>query len=230
MAFITEKEELKPGLILFRRGDVDHRMWYCRMKIPKANRYKTISLKTTDLEVARERAFDDGADLLRSRRADLSAHRPRLLRQQIVSCHLTEGMIEHRNVMLDAKPDIGILVEGPLAGRADIRRFKRNRFIAVGLRHLHAAIPHPVVYIAAPEENQAGFQLLFLGNKRHVASCVLFRSVQFPCRLFLQAIDSSWLCRRCMEHYRKLCTLFLVIYDIVLILSEVEGPPITTDH
>ena len=26
MAFVTEKEELKPGLILFRRGDVDHRM------------------------------------------------------------------------------------------------------------------------------------------------------------------------------------------------------------
>jgi hypothetical protein len=56
MAFITEKEELKPGLILFRRGDVDHRMWYCRMKMPKADRYKTVSLKTTDISAARERA------------------------------------------------------------------------------------------------------------------------------------------------------------------------------
>jgi len=55
MAFITEKEELKPGLILFRRGDVDHRMWYCRMKMPKADRYKTVSLKTTDISAARER-------------------------------------------------------------------------------------------------------------------------------------------------------------------------------
>ena len=44
MAFLTEKEELKPGLILFRRGDVGHRMWYCRMKMPKADRYKTVSL------------------------------------------------------------------------------------------------------------------------------------------------------------------------------------------
>jgi hypothetical protein len=51
MAFITEKEELKPGLILFRRGDVDHRMWYCRMKMPKADR-----------SAARERAFDQDAD------------------------------------------------------------------------------------------------------------------------------------------------------------------------
>ena len=54
MAFVTDKAELKPGLVLFRRGDVDHRMWYCRMKIPKADRYKTVSLKTTDIEVARE--------------------------------------------------------------------------------------------------------------------------------------------------------------------------------
>src|ERR1700744_3152 len=63
MAFVTDKSEIKPGLILFRRGDVDHRMWYCRMKIPKADRYKTISLKTTDMEVARERAFDQDADI-----------------------------------------------------------------------------------------------------------------------------------------------------------------------
>ena len=50
MGFVTDKAELKPGLILFRRGDVDHRMWYCRMKIPKGDRYKTVSLKTTDIE------------------------------------------------------------------------------------------------------------------------------------------------------------------------------------
>ena len=63
MAFIIDKSELKPGLVIFRRGDVDHRMWYCRMKIPKADRYKTVSLKTTDIDVARERAFDQDADI-----------------------------------------------------------------------------------------------------------------------------------------------------------------------
>jgi integrase len=63
MVFITDKQELKPGLVIFRRGDVDHRMWYCRMKIPKADRYKTVSLKTTDIEAARERAFDQDADI-----------------------------------------------------------------------------------------------------------------------------------------------------------------------
>ena len=57
MAFVIEKEELEPGLVLFRRGDVEHRMWYCRIKMPKADRYKTVSLKTSDKESARERAF-----------------------------------------------------------------------------------------------------------------------------------------------------------------------------
>ena len=38
MAFITDKEELKPGLILFRRTDVAHDNWYCRVKLPKQDR------------------------------------------------------------------------------------------------------------------------------------------------------------------------------------------------
>jgi hypothetical protein len=56
MAFVTDKEEIKPGLIIFRRADVDHRNWYCRVKLPKADRYKTISLKTADIGVARHLA------------------------------------------------------------------------------------------------------------------------------------------------------------------------------
>jgi integrase len=58
MAFVTDKEELKPGLIIFRRADVDHRNWYCRVKLPKADRYKTISLKTADIGVARHLATE----------------------------------------------------------------------------------------------------------------------------------------------------------------------------
>lgn len=63
MAFITDKEELKPGLIIFRRADVDHRNWYSRSKVPGADRYKTVSLKTADIHLARDRAFDQDADL-----------------------------------------------------------------------------------------------------------------------------------------------------------------------
>ncbi len=63
MTFITDKEELKPGLIIFRRADVEHRNWYCRIKVPKADRYKTISLKTADIGAARLLAHDQEVEI-----------------------------------------------------------------------------------------------------------------------------------------------------------------------
>jgi integrase len=63
MAFLTDIEELKTGLIIFRRAVVQHRNWYCRIKIPKEDRYKTVSLKTNDLREARDKAFDHDADI-----------------------------------------------------------------------------------------------------------------------------------------------------------------------
>lgn len=63
MAFLLDAQELKPGLIIFRRADVKHQRWYCRIKLPKADRYKTVSLGTADIDAARERAFDQDADL-----------------------------------------------------------------------------------------------------------------------------------------------------------------------
>src|SRR5690606_18900707 len=53
----------KPGLIVFRRGDVVHKNWYCRIKLPIADKYKTIFLKTSDIHKAREHAYDNYADL-----------------------------------------------------------------------------------------------------------------------------------------------------------------------
>ncbi len=63
MAFITDKAELKPGLIIFRRGDVTQRNFYCRVKLPKDDRYKTIALATPGRESARDRTFDHDADV-----------------------------------------------------------------------------------------------------------------------------------------------------------------------
>lgn len=63
MAFILDAQELKPGLVIFRRADVKHRNWYCRIKLPKADRYKTVSLKTSDINDAKDRAFDQDADM-----------------------------------------------------------------------------------------------------------------------------------------------------------------------
>jgi integrase len=61
--FIIDREELKPGVILFRRADVKHRNWYCRVKVPKEDRYKTVSLKTSDINAARELAWDQDGEM-----------------------------------------------------------------------------------------------------------------------------------------------------------------------
>ncbi len=63
MAFLIDPQELKPGLILFRRADVQHRNWYCRIKVPGSDRYKTVSLRIADVTAAKEAAFDAQADL-----------------------------------------------------------------------------------------------------------------------------------------------------------------------
>lgn len=63
MSFLVDVQELKTGLVIFRRADVKHRNWYCRVKVPREDRYKTISLKTSDINEARDRAFDHDADI-----------------------------------------------------------------------------------------------------------------------------------------------------------------------
>ena len=72
MAFLIDVQELKPGLIIFRRTDVKHRNWYCRIRIPKehgatpeiiANPYKTISLGIPDNHEARSKAFDHDVEI-----------------------------------------------------------------------------------------------------------------------------------------------------------------------
>ncbi len=63
MTFLTDVQELKTGLIIFRRADVEHTNWYCRIRIPQTSRYKTISLKTPHIEEAKDKAFDHDADI-----------------------------------------------------------------------------------------------------------------------------------------------------------------------
>ncbi|HWA89787.1 MAG TPA: hypothetical protein VG889_07120 [Rhizomicrobium sp.] len=63
MAFLQDTQELKPGLIIFRRSDVAHHRWYCRVRVPGEDRYKTFSLRTTDVEAARSAAFEKDSDI-----------------------------------------------------------------------------------------------------------------------------------------------------------------------
>ncbi len=63
MRFVTDKEQIKSGLIIFQRGDVGHKNFYCRIRIPDEDRYKTVSLRTSDRQTARDRAMDQDADI-----------------------------------------------------------------------------------------------------------------------------------------------------------------------
>jgi integrase len=63
MAFLVDQEELKSGLIIFRRADVQHKNFYCRIKLPDGARYKTVSLKTPNVHEARDKAFDQDAEI-----------------------------------------------------------------------------------------------------------------------------------------------------------------------
>lgn len=55
--FMVDVHSLKPGLIIYRRTDVQHTNWYCRIKLPKEDRYKRISLKTANIEQAKVEAL-----------------------------------------------------------------------------------------------------------------------------------------------------------------------------
>ena len=59
----VDAQELKSGLTIFRRSDVGHRNWYCRIKLPDEDRYKTLALKTADINLARDKAFEQDADV-----------------------------------------------------------------------------------------------------------------------------------------------------------------------
>jgi len=54
---MVNKQELKPGLVIFQRSDVKHKDWHCRIKVPGQDQYKLFSLKTTDVNTARTEAF-----------------------------------------------------------------------------------------------------------------------------------------------------------------------------
>lgn len=54
---------MEKGLIIFRRGDVVHDEFYCRVRIKNEDRYKTISLRTADRQTARYLALQADSDI-----------------------------------------------------------------------------------------------------------------------------------------------------------------------
>ena len=67
---------------------------------------------------------------------------------------------------------ICVVVEGALARHIYVSRFEGNRLVAIGLGDLHAAIPHPMIHVATPEENQAWLEFRFVGDECHIRLCL----------------------------------------------------------
>ncbi len=51
--------------------------------------------------------------------------------------------------------------EGTLSRDLNIGGLEGNRLVAVDFGYLHAAIPHPVLHVAAPEDDEARLEFLF---------------------------------------------------------------------
>lgn len=114
MAFVADKEELKPGLIIFRRADVDHRNWYCRVKLPKADRYKTISLKTSDIGAAREKAFDHDADVRFRLKHDVPVFNHPFSQVGSEYVALQEARAKRGEISVDRPKKVKSVINGPL--------------------------------------------------------------------------------------------------------------------
>ena len=67
------------------------------------------------------------------------------------------------------------------ARRCDIRGLEGKRFISIGLGDLDAAIPVAMLDVGAPEDHEARFEFLLVGQKRHGRGVV---PVQELCKLF----------------------------------------------
>ncbi len=61
---MRDRTEIQSGIIIYRRSDVVHHDWYCRLKVPGKNRYKHVSLDTPDMKLARDKAVHEYARLL----------------------------------------------------------------------------------------------------------------------------------------------------------------------
>ncbi len=62
MSFMLNVERLKDGLVIFRRADVGHAKWYCRVRVPNSPKYKTVRLNTPVVADAREKALEIEAE------------------------------------------------------------------------------------------------------------------------------------------------------------------------
>ena len=85
--------------------------------------------------------------------------------------------------MLDAEPKVGLLVERALLGGVDVGGLLANRFVAVSLRQLDAAVSLAVLDVGTTEDDQSNLQLL--GSMRKVMAALFCAGSVSDARLSL---------------------------------------------
>ncbi len=113
-SFIKDKVELKPGLILFRRSDVQHGNWYCRVKVPNVDRYKTFSLKTEDINTARSMAWRHDAEVEHSLEQNIPLFNRSFAKVAQEFLIEQEKRAEHGEISAQRPKKLRAVIEGPL--------------------------------------------------------------------------------------------------------------------
>lgn len=71
MTHTKDVTPVKTGVVLYRRTDVRHKNWCCRIRVPNDTRYKRFTLNTTDINTARDQALELDAEIRLKSKNDL---------------------------------------------------------------------------------------------------------------------------------------------------------------
>ncbi len=132
MGFILDKEQVKKGLIIFRRGDVAHDEFYCRVRIKNEDRYKTISLHTTDRQTARDLALEADSDVRNRLKYDIPVFNRSFAQVAEEYANAQERRAKVGEVSLARAANVKNKIDGPLntyVGSTQIHLIGQDRWV-----------------------------------------------------------------------------------------------------
>lgn len=135
-----------------------------------------MDLRAADIGV--EWAIDLVFDVHGPRLADLAHVGAPLLRIGIFFRHLRKRAVEYWNFVLQPIADVGIGLQREITRRLPIRRAQGNGLVAILVFDPHPAVKFFVRDIAAPEDDEPLFYLLFVGDETHPFTSCCVESVQ----------------------------------------------------
>lgn len=132
MSFILDKERITKGLIIFRRGDVAHNEFYCRIRIRNEDRYKTVSLHTTDRQTARDLALEADYDVRNRLKYDIPVFNRSFAQVAEEYAKAQERRAKVGEVSLARAANVKNKIDGPLnayVGSTQIHLIGQDRWV-----------------------------------------------------------------------------------------------------